>query len=481
MIKTGKSKLNNAGFTLVEVIIAAAIMALVSIPLLHALTTAVNTNAKSKEKMRATNAAENIMEDLKSMTVSEALKKYSQGAITLDSPNYPGKANAAETNAYKMSLNASIPGIDADLQEALDKGYEVEIMIDPSMYANSNDINLASFDSVSSDNAAIYNMAPGLESKVYDYFVQLNAANNTNIPDNERTVTTSKWFKERLKREIRVTIESKGTFSDDDGNLQPEVKVFLTVTYMLKEDDNKNAYNRTVIRKSDCNYVAESRLIFDNTSSHIPFTSVFLMYYPNMATDDGDIITVHNHDNVEANLYVAAQNFSYGSLTPGELKSSNSLILQIYEDEVEDKDLGGTKEPLSLRTNLISLTENEKLEKYYKRQTEDQKIKLCARISVGKPSQDPIDDGDLFADKYTNILKKKGSFNIDVNDNKIKKLKSQDLSGKTLNPVGKDNIPDRIYDLTVRVYKGYVRNGDGKLVEGDQWPVMVELTGTILE
>lgn len=58
-------KLNNRGFSLVELVIAIAILAIVSVPLLQAFVTAAKTSGKATEVGRATLAAQNIYENIK--------------------------------------------------------------------------------------------------------------------------------------------------------------------------------------------------------------------------------------------------------------------------------------------------------------------------------------------------------------------------------------------------------------------------------
>ena len=53
------------GFSLVEVIIALSILAIVSIPLLSSFAQSAKTNAKAREIMNATNLAQNIVEEIK--------------------------------------------------------------------------------------------------------------------------------------------------------------------------------------------------------------------------------------------------------------------------------------------------------------------------------------------------------------------------------------------------------------------------------
>ena len=64
-----KKQLNNGGFSLLEVLVAMVILAIVSIPLLHSFVTTARTNAKAKVLMKATDVAENTVETFKNQDV----------------------------------------------------------------------------------------------------------------------------------------------------------------------------------------------------------------------------------------------------------------------------------------------------------------------------------------------------------------------------------------------------------------------------
>ena len=61
----------NSGFTLVEVLIAVAILAVVSIPILQSFVSVAQVNAKSRRRLSATTIAENMMESCKGMSLLE--------------------------------------------------------------------------------------------------------------------------------------------------------------------------------------------------------------------------------------------------------------------------------------------------------------------------------------------------------------------------------------------------------------------------
>lgn len=65
------SKTSDAGFSLVELLIAVTVLAIIVIPLLHMFVTSTRINVKSRQTLRATTVAQNIMEGLKAYTLEE--------------------------------------------------------------------------------------------------------------------------------------------------------------------------------------------------------------------------------------------------------------------------------------------------------------------------------------------------------------------------------------------------------------------------
>ena len=59
----------NAGMTLVELLVAIIILAIIVVPLLHSMVSAVRMGAKAKKHLKATTAAQDIMEGLKAETL----------------------------------------------------------------------------------------------------------------------------------------------------------------------------------------------------------------------------------------------------------------------------------------------------------------------------------------------------------------------------------------------------------------------------
>lgn len=75
-----KSKLNNRGISLVEILVAITILAVASGSLLHAFLTSARINTKAKEQQRVTTAAQSIMEGLKAYTLEDICWQFNNVA-----------------------------------------------------------------------------------------------------------------------------------------------------------------------------------------------------------------------------------------------------------------------------------------------------------------------------------------------------------------------------------------------------------------
>ena len=76
--KQKKRKLNNKGLSLVEILVAMVILALVSGPLLHTFVSAAVYNRQAKERQRTTTAAQSVMEGFKAFDLEELCWQFDE-------------------------------------------------------------------------------------------------------------------------------------------------------------------------------------------------------------------------------------------------------------------------------------------------------------------------------------------------------------------------------------------------------------------
>jgi prepilin-type N-terminal cleavage/methylation domain-containing protein len=117
-----RKELNNKGFSLVELMIATVILAIIVAPLLHSFVTAAHTTVKSRQMGDATLASENIAEAVEVAPLKELLssevsaKKYFTGAT--------GKSLYTYNTASGTYTPASASDIDFDTENCYYLGVE---------------------------------------------------------------------------------------------------------------------------------------------------------------------------------------------------------------------------------------------------------------------------------------------------------------------------------------------------------------------
>ena len=286
-----KEKLNNAGFSLIEVLIAMVILCVVSIPLLHSFVTTARTNAKAKILLKATDCAENIMEQAEYLTVDELIETYSVNA---------GNSINETDGRYEFYINNP-----DDFPVKLPEGYRIEMILNPNLYPNANALNLADVKSISITDTAVYEMPALYDSGIYGEFDEWNrVAHEDQGLLYQRA--DSGYFKENLTRTMEITVNKKGTDTDEGGNTIDLVTVNLDIRYYFR---NKNQYKDYLPNKQK-EYVETTKELFNNLSTKEPLNGIFIFYQPRyLATASGnaDNIIINNKDNVPVNVILAAQ------------------------------------------------------------------------------------------------------------------------------------------------------------------------------
>ena len=101
-------KLNNNGFSLVELLVAVAILSVIVVPIMKSFTTSAITSAKAQSMQNATSLAEKQMEIVKTKTIKQLIED--DGFIKDESNNsYKGKyKGVTATNGEKFDVYVDI-------------------------------------------------------------------------------------------------------------------------------------------------------------------------------------------------------------------------------------------------------------------------------------------------------------------------------------------------------------------------------------
>lgn len=307
-------QLNNVGFSLLEVLIAIVILSIVSIPLLHAFVTVAKTNAKAKILLRATDAAENLMESFKYQKLIDLETKYAVNVDNTVTVDDDGKVVLTIRNT-------------SDIPVKLPEKYYMIVTADPTLYPNANGLNLSDFKTVSAADSAVYTMSSQYDNGIYEMFEKWNKEAAEDSPLVYTDVDTD-YFKSNLSRTIKVTIDKKGNGTNDEGDTVNLVAVHMNITYELKS-------NSGILPSSQKTYVTSESEMFNNQVTKVPLSSVYILYQPRYRAaiaGKGDKIIVENVDNITTNLFVVAQNGAADESYKSQyLSKMNGLKLNVIE------------------------------------------------------------------------------------------------------------------------------------------------------
>ncbi len=419
---------SNSGFTLLEVLVAVIVFAIVAVPLLHAFVTAADTNGRAKINMRATTAAENVMESCRYHTMEEIDAKFADPTSS-NVTKVVDPTTGAETGKVIYEVT------DASLYKtSLPDGYRVFLTLDPTKYPNYNDMNLADLETVSVSDSGVYTMAADYDQVVYNKFVQWNADCHSENPA-QFNLKNYDFFKDNLKRRIEIIIKSNGTVTDEEGNSVEIVSVNLNINYRL--DNYSGIISNTVTStfKSLPNgqkvYETTDAEIFNNQATEVPLKSVFLFYTPRYKAgtlgSDREIINVENNDNIDINLFVIEQLYenedgvlaaedatTYRDKYLGKIGSNKALTVNVFE-----KEDGAERASIDFRTNMCENVPN------------------TGKKADGSPST----DGSLLL----NLVYRRGASIL----NALDRMNVRSADGRFLKA---DNTPNRIFTMQVDVY-----------------------------
>lgn len=187
--KRSIQKLNNRGMSLVEIMVAIVIMALVTAPLLQTFVSAARFNANAKEKQRITTAAQSVMEGLKAFSIEEICWQFNNDAAHPFKVyagvggvwEIPG-AGLAETSIQTIGgVKTYVAPADGKYTFAMQdisfegKLYDAKIEVSPTASAAASVLNSASLIAGEDMNGyldAVYKQTASKDSEVYSLVLQ---------------------------------------------------------------------------------------------------------------------------------------------------------------------------------------------------------------------------------------------------------------------------------------------------------------------
>lgn len=350
-------KLNNKGFTLVELLIAVAIVAVIVAPILSAITTSMKVNKKSDDLLNETAVAQIFMEGMRNMSLEEIARQFSQTTNPGGTLNFlPTGVGGTEHKEYQNSFvphngtfvfnkNASNSYVFAAKGVTHDnKTYDVKVTLDAADYYKDeskgetddklNDTMYVDISDYDSDYDGLYvqsaNVNPELCNKLA---VNCVTANNQKTADD---------IAQEADRTITVNITSKAVV----GNPEPLIEV--GVDYELKIP--KSYVGVEEEEETDKNLARQKfEAIFKNTEdTNLKPRNIYILYNPNYYSTNGhlrDNIVINNEENIPVTVYLIKQS-SVEEYIQSESEAKYRMEIKVIEGTK------GAEYATKLRTNL---------------------------------------------------------------------------------------------------------------------------------
>ena len=332
---SANKKSNNHGLSLVELLIAVTILAIIIVPLLHAFVSSARLNLKSQRTMKSTMIAETIMEEFKELSVEELMLLYggseSSGVVTfsLDSTDF----SEEETDAYRAS-----------------------VILDPiAAYDGYNQTPVVDVSPITMEHSAVYAASSTFDKSVYKIFEERSRA--AEAIDSTYVSCDATFFETKLNRTISVELSKGANVVDDQGNIIPLARVEITVEYTYNDNPTIKA-----LLPTDLKYTIKRKL-FENTTTKKALDSVFIIYTPRYlacnptlgAGAKQDTITIRNLSQLETTVSVIRQETDQdATYLPAYLSQKKANITIIEAPVWSGSYTADTPGAILLRTNLIT-------------------------------------------------------------------------------------------------------------------------------
>ena len=325
-----RKRLNNKGFSLIEVLVGVTILAVIAVPLAHSFITSAHTSVKAQNIQSETVAAQNILESYEATDIAGLInlagstKSFVEGTISkLSYKDEDGNYIDVNLNGdfdietdgswYQITLTGilvnsksydAILTVDADGDDNYTQINEQEIVQAKPMSAEFNLIN------DNPDIMAATDIADQVNLALFEEWLAA-VANDEADPDAPPEQLTVEDFVDGMEREIIITISAAG---DIDAQFK------YTASYDGDDYEPSNPF---------------SFPIYGDTWEEGEDYGLYFFYYPNQNIMSGtDKILIYNEHNLEMNVYLIRQEID----DEGYNNDLNAPVVELFESGKSSED-----------------------------------------------------------------------------------------------------------------------------------------------
>ncbi|MCR5256333.1 MAG: prepilin-type N-terminal cleavage/methylation domain-containing protein [Acetatifactor sp.] len=288
---------DNRGFSLVELLAAIAILAIVVSPFLHSFITAANTNSRARRVMQATAAAEDIFERLRPLQLGDGIVSLMNRGNCRELLINENATPVGGTDRYctvndgtglKFVKNDSGVYYFAILDEEVDSSkYDIFATIDTRDYAdNYNSEALTKITDIDLKKDVLYTLTSDMENRVFAEFADRSSRY---FAGRSGTAAKAADFANSLKRSMTFTIEPVGILT----------RVSLKIEYT-------DEFSR--VAPSEKTYSKTMELYLSDGTNEL--RNIYFLYTPNYDSRSGsvkDIFNVLNYSKIDCNVFFVKQ------------------------------------------------------------------------------------------------------------------------------------------------------------------------------
>lgn len=335
-------KMDDKGFSLVELLIAVCILGIIVVPLLNSFLSSYRMNARSRQTLRATTLAQNEMEIFEKESIEDLCDPEKFAYSATNPTGYQVTAPTTDADGGRYSFKRE--GIIND--ESGRAMFDVYVELDPlrassgDRYYDENSAEVLTMNTISTLDSGTYVQAIQTLSNPVDEDTNAYHYFDTN------KLATSSWNLELFKKEITRVITLDISQYKDQGVTYTRAKVIYD--YSLNRAD--------VMPADKMNYRPVEKVIYDNTQqldadgNPVELESVYLFYAPRFDTTTRDKIVIKNEAGLPIDIYIIRQELL--QVGAADINQTQTVPATYYpEFEIHDKLVDG-KTAATYHTNL---------------------------------------------------------------------------------------------------------------------------------